>query len=123
MANEITLTTNLTSTNGLVKVNNQVGGVQIDQAAQGKAEFTQAVGTTPVPLELGELSTPGVCLLRNSDDTDTIYIGLIISSAGSFETFFELKPGEPCSGRLGLVDPYVKSSANNPILTGSILEA
>jgi len=122
MANEISLTTNLTSTNGYVKVNRQVGSVQIDQAAEGKVELTQAIGTTPEPISVGGLTTPGVCLLRNTDDTDIIYIGPIVSSGGSMETFIELKPGEPCAFRLGVVDPYAKSSANNPILDISILE-
>jgi len=123
MANEISLTTNLTSTNGTVKVNKQIGAVQIDQVAQGRVQDLQAIGTTAEAINLGSISTPGVSVMQNSDATDTIYVGLIISSAGSFETFIELKPGEAWGGRLGLAAPYAKSSANNPKLDYTIMEA
>ena len=123
MANEITLTTNINAINGLVRTTRQLGNISIDQIAQGKVEAVQAISMIASPLDLATLSNTGICLMRKIDDTDTIEVGVVLSSAGSFIPFISLKPGESFAGRLATSAPYAKASANTPLLDYTIMEA
>ena len=91
MANEITVSFNAQVVNGLMRKTIQLGQMQIDQAAVGRAGHTQEIGTSSEVVDLGDVSTNGMLYLRNLDETNFITFG---TDDVLGIIFAELKPGE-----------------------------
>lgn len=93
MANEIKLSVNVRVVNGDYKNRFDMGQLSIDQAAQGAQSGVIDVGTTAEDLPVGDVSTPGLLILKNLDDTNFVEIGKSVSA--TFEKMGRLKPGDP----------------------------
>lgn len=93
MSNEIKLTVNLKVTNGDYKGSLPMGQLSLDQTTQGAQSGIQNVGTTAEDLDVGDVSTPGILVMRNLDTTNFVEIGKDVSS--SFEKIGRMKPGDP----------------------------
>jgi hypothetical protein len=93
MADEIKLTINSRVVNGDFKDRWDMGQLSLDQAAQGALSGVIDVGTTAEDLDVGDVATPGILILRNLDDTNYVEIGKDVSA--SFEAIAKLKPGYP----------------------------
>lgn len=99
MANEIQLTTTMIVTNGYFKWTFQPGTIQITQAALGGHASIVSVGTAEEDMTFGDVVTPGLICLRNTDTTNFVTYGP--KSGGSMILFGKLKPGESTVLRLG----------------------
>jgi len=99
MANEITVTTRVSISNGNFKQKFDPGTVQIDQAAIGGHSPVVIVGhAAEEDLALGDLSTPGLVALRNLDATNFVKYG---PKDGTMVEFSRIKAGETAVFRLG----------------------
>lgn len=79
---------------------------------------TQTTSTSKAALALGNISTPGLCMMKNVDATDIIYV--YPDNAGS-PALIELLPGDIQQVRFKAAIPYINSSANTPILQYLVL--
>lgn len=68
------------------------GSAELAQESPLLARGTQVVGTTPETLDLGDVSSPSLVIVRNLDPENTIELGRMISA--SFEPFQAISPGE-----------------------------
>ncbi len=95
MANEITLMMRLSATNGLYTDTFDPGVVQIDQAAQGAhAPVVIVPHATEADLDLGDIVTPGLVMLRNLDSTNCVTWGPK-DGDNEMEPIGRINPGEP----------------------------
>jgi hypothetical protein len=74
MANEITITTEIRSLNGLIKYNGEIDTRTFDQATARAGGFTVDVGTTEESISFGDIA-PGFVRLTNSDATNFVEVG------------------------------------------------
>ena len=118
----ITTSQTLTLANGDVNAQGTVSGLKFDQTGTGRFANTQAASTTPAALNLGSLTTPGWCQMRNISSSNNIQIGPSASSAGALEPFIELAPGEVATFKLSVV-PFFQAVAGTPELDYIIFEA
>jgi hypothetical protein len=99
MANEITLNVRLQLSNGALLDDNNPGRIQVNQTTQRKYSVVVSVGTTEESVTFTDISTPGVCYLRNLDATNyvqwgpatTVYQGRL--KASDIPACFRLDPG------------------------------
>lgn len=98
MANEITVTMTARVVNGSFKAAFEPATKQITQSAIGAHCPVWNVGTSEEDLSLGDISTPGVIGLLNTDTTNYVQIGP--KSGGAMVPIIKLKPGEPAFFRL-----------------------
>lgn len=98
MANELRMT---------ISVNVKKGNVNENISETFVASLTNAEGPTPgyvvvpqlgVDVDLSELTTPGVCVIKNVHATYSLMVG--ISDGVEFYPMFNLAPGESCGGPL-----------------------
>lgn len=99
MANEITLNQYLSCTNGNFTTTWNPGQISITQSAIGAQSGVVVVGTSEEDLSVGDVSTPGILLLRNLDSTN--YVDYGPKSGGSMVAFGRLKAGEVAQVRVG----------------------
>ncbi len=100
MSDEITLNFNVSVINGNMRESIQPGLQQIDQANVGRAGHAQSIGfAAPEVVDLGDVSTNGILILHNLDETNYITFGPQ-SDAATIEVFGKLKPGEAFPMRL-----------------------
>lgn len=93
MANEIILTVAAQVVNGSFRDTFQPGQLQIDQAAIGRGGYTQLIGyAAEEVVDFGDVSTNGLLILRNLDDTNYVTYGP--EDSGAMVVFGKLKPGE-----------------------------
>lgn len=76
MANEITLNQRLQLSNGLLVDDNNPGRIQITQTTKTLFKAVVTIGTTEETVTYAELTTPGVCYLRNLDTTNYVQWGV-----------------------------------------------
>ena len=100
MANEITYSFQALLNNGGLSDNYSSGSIAVDQASAKLVRAVQAIGTSEAALGLGDLTTPGVCVFQNLDDTNFVEIGV------SGTMFLKLKPGEQAVCRISTAAPY-----------------
>ena len=94
---------------GAAILNRKIIDLSIDQENDGMAGGIQNVGfEAHEALDMGDISTAGICFMRNMDDTNYVEIGVDVS--GVFYPFIKLKAGEPWQGRLGTNAPYAKAN-------------
>lgn len=108
MSNEIRITSGIAVSNGNLSFTQQFGTKQYDQASVGGPVPGQlTIGTTEEDVSLGDLTTPGWCIMQNLDDTNFCQWGF---SAGVYGG--RLGPGETAGPfRLdpGLASLYMKA--------------
>lgn len=92
MANEITVGLSMNVSNGYFVDQFQPGTIQITQAAIGGHSPIVIVGTSEEDLGTGDISTLGLCALRNLDTTNYVTYGP--KSAGSMVALGRIKAGE-----------------------------
>jgi len=103
MANEITTTFQTLLSNSTLKDSHSSGQIAIDQASAKVTRNVQTITTLEVALELGGITTPGVCMFQNLDDTNFVEIGV------SGTMVIKLKPGEQYCVRLTTLAPFAKA--------------
>jgi hypothetical protein len=74
MANELTLSASIKFAKGSISVSEGKSGVQLDVAGDDFVTKTQNIGTSEEPLNLGDISTPGYVLMRNTDATNFVSV-------------------------------------------------
>lgn len=83
MADEISITARFGITNGNYDPGTwSVSNLQIDQTSQGAADGVQEIGTSEETLSTGDLSTRGVLMMRNLDDTNYVQWGFATGDYG-----------------------------------------
>jgi hypothetical protein len=70
----------------------------LDNATAAVEAGSQTIGTTHEVLDLGDVSTPRIILLKNPDSANYVEIGRVISA--SFEAFSKIE-----AGSIGIVTP------------------
>lgn len=75
MADEITLDQRLRLSNGALLDDNNPGRIQITQTTQGKFSVVLTIGTTEESTTFTDITTPGICYLRNLDATNYVQWG------------------------------------------------
>lgn len=88
MANEITLNQRLQLANGDLLDDNNPGRIQITQTTQTMYKAVITIGTTEESVTYAELTTPGICYLKNLDATNyvqwgvatTVYTGRLLAA-------------------------------------------
>lgn len=98
MANEITVSQQLSVTNGYASETFNVSGVRINQAAVGAHSPVWIIGTSEEDMAVGDVTTLGWLCLRNLDTTNYITYGP--KSGGSMVALGRLNAGESCMLRL-----------------------
>jgi hypothetical protein len=98
MANEITLTQQLTVANGTLRRTFAPARQQITQASALVAGGVQNIGTTYEAVSLGAIAANGVSHFTNLDATNYVEIGVEVSSA--FYPLVRLNAGESYTFRL-----------------------
>lgn len=93
MANEIQFSASLQVANGTTVSLNASAS-----ATMAGADFiagTQAIGTTTEAITLGDVATPGYIMIKNTDATNFVQIGLATPVTAG-DAFAKLLPGEFC---------------------------
>lgn len=98
MANEITVTTSLSVTNGNFSYLFNPGSIQVTQNTQGAHGGVITVGTSEENLSVGDVVTPGYLVLRNLDSANYVTYGP--TTGGSMYAFGKIKAGETAILRL-----------------------
>jgi len=96
MSSEITFQSQLILSNGDLKDQFSSSSISADQTTQGAFRNTLDVPVGPIPslLDIGGITTPGLAIFQNLDDTNFIQVGTVDGSA-NFIPFLKLLPGEP----------------------------
>ena len=108
MANEITVTTNLSAVKGNLTFTRS-RTFRATWATARQDGQVQAVGTTHEAITVsGDIATLGVAYFTNLDATNFVDIGRDVAAA--FVPLIRLKPGESCAVRLTPgITPYAKA--------------
>ena len=94
--------------NGDLTDNVSSGAIAASQTNAKLVRSVQEIGTTEEALGLGDVTTPGIAVFENLDDTNYVEIGSYVG--GTFYPFLKLKPGEKWIGRLAITAPYAKAN-------------
>lgn len=94
--------------NGELQDNVSSGAIAVDQLAAKMVRNVQNIGTTEEAMDLGDVGTPGLAILKNLDDTNYVEIGSYVAAV--FYPFLKLKPGEMQIIRIGVAAPYAKAN-------------
>jgi hypothetical protein len=122
---EITVNASLEVRHGFLQDMRRVTGLRIDQAAASSAAGVQLVGTNPVAVATGDLSTPGYALLRNiggATNVLTITVG-VMDADTNFCAVAEMRYSEIALFRVGAgVELYAVADIEGAKLDRLILE-
>lgn len=97
MAQEIKVRVSLNIRKGNLQYQNQPQSFNFDMVTslpKGPVPGAFTVPTYGVACDLSELTTPGVCLIRNLDETNYVEYGIRDPNTGVFYPFGELGPGQ-----------------------------
>lgn len=75
MADEITHTLTLSLANGNLSDTNNPGRIRVNQTTQTIFKSVALINTTEESVTFPELTTPGICYLRNLDSTNFVQWG------------------------------------------------
>lgn len=99
MANEITVTANLSCTNGAFSFASKENALRINQTTQGGGgPGVVTVTTSDAAVSLGSYTAKGYCFIKNLDGTNYVEFGP--ESGGAIVKMIKLKPGEYAMFRL-----------------------
>jgi hypothetical protein len=107
MANEAVFTASLQfGKTGVIPTQTfAVSGVSINVAGTNYVRNVQIVGTTKEALLLGDVATPGMCLMHNTDTTN--FVDVYPDNTGG--AVIRLKPTEYALFRFAATGPFVKA--------------
>lgn len=108
MANEITLTCNLSYSKGGTTVSMGVTDLKIDVSGQRFTHIRQNITTTEVVLDLGDIVTGGYCIMINRDAINFVSLRAA-SGAGNA---IRINAGEAACFRFGGGAPAPTAIAN-----------
>jgi hypothetical protein len=126
MADEITVSVGLNLLNGdkdSLTISPYTFAITQATAKPVRVGGSQVIGhAAHEALALADLTTPGVCYLRNRDATNFVQIGVDVS--GDFYPLIKLMPGDAWIIRLpASVTPYAKADTAAVVLQREILDA
>jgi len=95
MGDEFTISSLLKIDKTFLKDTKQVSNLKISQTGDGAAGGVQNIGTSAEAIDIGDISTPGLCWFRNlaAVGGNYVQIGMDVGGAG-FEEFIRLLGGE-----------------------------
>ena len=106
MANEITITTSLAFTKGGVGSTLADAGLTFDVSGTDYVQGTQQVGfAAEEVLDLGDITTPGYCYMKNTDATNFV----VVRGVAADTITVKLKAGEVALFRHGGTVPTVQA--------------
>lgn len=94
MSNEINITVNMTVANGNFDSKFNSGTIQIDQSAVGATGSTVAVTTSDTSVTFPDVTTYGILLLENLEDSGGNFITYGPDAAAALVPFGKILPGE-----------------------------
>lgn len=119
MANDISITAKLSvNKNGAQLSRSKTFNVAM--AGDGRAYNLQTIGTTHEAIEIGGVATVGQCFFYNTDATNFVEIGIVVS--GTFYPVLKLKPGEGQVWRAGTNALYAKANTADVKLEALLLD-
>lgn len=92
MANELKINASVVAEIGNFKYLFAPGQMMVDLAAGGRGGHAQSIGTSEEVVDVGDVSTLGYCVLRNTDSTNYVTYGP--DSGGSMVSLGRLNAGE-----------------------------
>lgn len=120
MAQEITATSSMFFAKGSIASNGlQKSGLRFDVTGAQYIRKTQSIGTAAEAILLGDVGTPGWCMIQNNDATN--YVEIFAQVADSVP-LVKLKPGEFFCGRLGCTAPAAKANTAAVVIEYIIVE-
>ena len=72
MANELTINASLAFSKGGRSVSTSVSALKLDVSGTDHIKLSQTIGTSAEAIDLGDITTPGYCLVKNLDDTNFV---------------------------------------------------
>lgn len=123
MAGEITITTRLSYTNGPRSISWSPASASVDQSGTDFTWKTQAIGTSPEAIALGEVASGAgaVMMIQNLDATNFVTVGYDDSG---LKGFVKLMPGDPpFIFRCSQAAPYAQADTDTCQIQYAILEA
>ena len=104
MANEIRLSLAVEIVKGYLNYSFNPGQINVDLATGRRGGHIQTIGTVEEDLDLGDVTSPGLCILRNLDTTNYVTIGPKVGTTAIMEPIIKLKAGQPA---ILFLDPTV----------------
>ncbi len=105
MANEITVTTSLGVVKGVVNESLSDAATTFDQTGTRFFKGVQAVGTAEEALDMGDLTDPGWCYMKNMDSANFVSV----RAANGETEFIRLLAGEHMAFRMVATAPTVQA--------------
>ena len=108
MAEEITISASLAFSKGGIGSTLSDSDLKFDVTGTDYFQGTQGVGTSEEALDLGHITTPGYCYMKNTDTTNFVSI-IRATSEGNC---IKLKAGEVALFRFEATAPFVKADTS-----------
>jgi hypothetical protein len=108
MANEVTVSASLSVTESSITKTMAESAVNFDLVNVTPTKFVeglQEIGTSEEAIDMGDITAPGWCFMKNIDATNFIEI----YSATAETAMFKLLPGEFFVGKLSATAPFAKA--------------
>jgi hypothetical protein len=109
MANEITISASLAFSKGGIGSSLSDSALQFDVSGTDYFQGTQGVGTSEEALDIGHITTPGYCYMKNTDSTNFVSV-IRATSEGNC---IKLKAGEIALFRFEATAPFVKADTSD----------
>lgn len=120
MANELTISESMSFSKGGVTASHSVSGRQVNVSGTKFTQLIQTIGTSEEALDLGDVGTPGWCMIENLDATNYVSI----RRATGEGNFCKLLPGDPPAAfRLEATAPYAIANTASCAVKITIIEA
>lgn len=120
MANEITLSVSLAFAKGNVPSTSLVKNqAQVTVSGSNCIHDTQVIGTSEEAIVLGEIGTPGYCMMHNCDATNYITIR---PATGVTTGSIKLKAGEWALFRFATAAPFAIANTGSCVLEKFLIE-
>lgn len=119
MANEINVSVSLTASKGGAAIQS-TGSRTADMAGVEMITNVQAVGTAAEAIVVGDIGTPGYCLLKNLDATN--YVEIALDSGVTTQVFAKLMPGDVALFPAKTATMYAKANTAPIALLVSLVE-
>jgi len=107
MANELTLAASASFSKSGITVSFAKSGIQVTISGSKYTHLVQAVGNSAEALVLGDITTPGYCLMYNQDSSNYVEVR---DQAGGADVV-KVSPGKIGLFELATTTPFVIASA------------
>ncbi|MEM6362815.1 MAG: hypothetical protein AAF745_00200 [Planctomycetota bacterium] len=121
MANELTVSSTLKYQKGSRSVSAGKSGIQLDVAGTDHIRASQIVGTSEEALDIGGITTPGYCFVRNLDSANFVRI----RPATGVSDLIEVPPGGIALFKFAgnITAPFVIADTGEVEIEYTIIEA